>query len=153
MRRFALAAAIAAVFTALSPRAAVAQTIGVRAGVSGDPTQFYAGVHVQAGPVFDHVWFRPNVEAGFGQDEVLVALNFELVWRNPIKKQPWTILVGAGPSAVFITRDESGGSTTDAGGGFNILLGVEHTKGFFSELKLGLIDSPSIKFAVGYSFK
>jgi hypothetical protein len=43
-------------------------------------------------------------------------------------------------------------SSTNAGGGFNILLGVEHQKGLFTELKVGMVDSPSVKFAVGYIF-
>jgi hypothetical protein len=39
------------------------------------------------------------------------------------------------------------------GGGFNILVGLEHKKGLFTEFKVGFADSPDIKFAVGYVFK
>jgi len=38
------------------------------------------------------------------------------------------------------------------GGGLNLLLGLEHQGGVFTEIKVGLIDNPSVKFGVGISF-
>jgi hypothetical protein len=46
---------------------------------------------------------------------------------------------------------DGGGSETE--GGFNILLGVQHTRGLFFELKVGAGDSPDLKFGVGYTFR
>jgi hypothetical protein len=38
--------------------------------------------------------------------------------------------------------------------GFNMLVGVARRgKGLFAELKGGVIDSPSLKLGVGYSFR
>ena len=42
---------------------------------------------------------------------------------------------------------------TDTGGGLNVLVGLAHREGLFTELKLGLGDSPDVKFAVGYTFR
>src|SRR5206468_12246458 len=51
--------------------------VGLRGGLSVDPDQFYVGVHVDAGPLVDHLWFRPNVEIGLGDDRTLFAFNAE----------------------------------------------------------------------------
>jgi hypothetical protein len=42
-------------------------------------------------------------------------------------------------------------TNTDAG--FNILLGVENSRGLFFEFKIGAIDSPDFKFGVGWTFR
>ncbi len=152
MRRFVTVALVVCALAG-SARAASAQAFGVRAGVSGSPDQFYFGVHMQTAPVFDQVRFRPNVEMGFGQDERLLALNFELVYRAPIRRQPWSILVGGGPAANIAMHDRPGGTVTNTGGGLNILIGLEHRDGFFTELRVGLIDSPGVKFGIGYTFR
>ena len=138
------------VFTVLgTATTAVAQAPGVRAGVSGDPDQFYMGVHFEAGPVVERLWFRPNVEIGLGDDMTLVAVNIEFVYRVPIENSTWRLLLGGGPALIISDRNDD----TDTGGGLNILVGVEHRNGFFGELKVGVIDSPSVKFGVGYTFR
>ena len=45
------------------------------------------------------------------------------------------------------------GGDTDFGGGFNVGVGVQHRRGLFAEFKVGAIDSPEVKFMVGYAFK
>ena len=42
---------------------------------------------------------------------------------------------------------------TDAGGGFNFGLGIEHRQGLFGEIKVGVIDSPDFKIGIGYRFR
>lgn len=152
MRRFVMVA-IGTVMTLLAAQSASAQDVGVRAGVSGEPDQFYVGVHLLTPHVFDQVHFRPNVELGFGQDQRLLALNLDLVYRAPIRRSDWAVLAGGGPGANVFMRDRNGDTLTNTGGGLNVLLGLEHAKGFFTELKVGLIDSPSIKFGIGMTFK
>jgi hypothetical protein len=127
---------------------AAAQSAGVRAGVSGSPDQFYFGLHYETQPLVEQVAFKPNLEVGVGNDHTLVAVNLEFVGKFPINREPWTIYVGAGPALVV----DKVTNNTNTGGGFNILLGVEHTRGLFTELKVGMIDSPSVKFCVGYIF-
>ena len=128
---------------------ASAQAVGVRAGVSGDPNQFYMGVHVQTYELADHLRFRPNLEIGLGDNVTLAALNFEFAYEVQQKKRSdWNLYVGAGP-ALNIYRFTN---TTQSDGGFNILIGLAHRGGLFTELKVGAINSPSVKFGVGYTF-
>jgi hypothetical protein len=133
-----------------------AQEVGVRAGVSGSPGQFYAGLHYQSEPFAEQLRFRPNIEIGVGDNQTVVALNFEFAYYVPLEtsrgrrnvRSPWSLYIGAGP-ALVIDRFTN---NTNTGGGFNILIGAQHIHGFFSELKVGMIDSPSVKFGVGYTF-
>lgn len=121
-------------------------TSGIRAGLSFDPDQFYIGGHVETMPLVDRLHFRPNVEAGFGDDKRLVALNFEFIYRFPPRQQ-WRLYAGAGPALSIFSDHRS-----DTGGGFNILIGAEQPGGLFFELKVGAADSPGMKFSVGYAF-
>ncbi len=133
---------------------ASAQSFGLRAGVSGDPDQFYAGVHLQTREIADRIHFRPNLEVGVGNDLTLVTANLEFVFRKPLTSSAWDLYAGGGPSAIFYSHDRRLGhaNRNDVGGGLNVLLGAEHQDGLFAELKVGLIDSPSVKFGVGFSF-
>lgn len=143
-----LLAGIAAAL-ALSAGAASAQGVGVRAGASADPDQFYFGGHYETGQLADRIHFRPNVELGVGNDVTTVAINLELVYKVPLRRQPWSVYGGGGPAINFYDFDR--GSDTE--GGFNILGGFEHRDGLFFEVKFGLIDSPDFKVGIGYSFR
>jgi hypothetical protein len=143
---------LAALLVLVGATSAAAQNAGVRVGVSGSPDQFYFGLHYETEALIEQVHFRPNLEVGVGNDQTLVAINLEFVGKFPIKREPWTIYVGAGPALVIDRVSNNAVSNTNSGGGFNILLGAEHSRGLFTELKVGMIDSPSVKFAVGYIF-
>jgi hypothetical protein len=130
-------------------RAATAQQLGVRTGVSGDPGQFYVGGHIDTGPVLDSLWFRPNAELGFGHETTLTTFNMEFAYKIAMRGKSWRPYVGGGPALVLARHN----GDTDAGGGFNLLFGAEHRGGLFAEIKAGFIDSPGFKFGVGYTFK
>jgi hypothetical protein len=132
----------------LTAPAAAQQGAGVRAGVSSDPDQFYFGGHVETGPLVDRLHFRPNIEIGLGDDLTVIALNFEFAYHFP-SRRPWALYVGGGPALNIVDHDED----TEAEGGFNVLFGVEHNEGLFVELKVGMSDSPDLKFGVGWSFR
>lgn len=140
---------------ASSARAQNAGAFGVRAGASGSPDQFYGGVHYESEPFAEQLRFRPNLEIGVGSNQTLVALNFEFAYYIPLDSgrrrgvRPWSVYIGAGPALVIdrVTNN------TNTGGGFNILIGAQHSGGFFTELKVGMIDSPNVKFGVGYTFR
>jgi hypothetical protein len=121
---------------------------GVQIGVSTDPGQFYFGAHYLTSPIVEHIWFRPNLEVGVGHDLTLVALNFEFIDRVPLRNTVWQLYFGGGPALNIRRFDER----TDSGGGVNLLVGVQHPHGLFTEIKVGLADSPSFKFGVGYTF-
>ena len=152
MRRFFPMVMFVCALIALPP-AASAQDVGVRGGVSAQPDQFFVGLHVVTRPLFDRVVFRPNVEAGFGDGLTLIAINGEFVYRQPINRQPWSLIVGGGPGAVIRRYDKDRGGRTDSGPGLNLLAGLEHSGGFFAEVKAGFIDSPAFKFTLGFTFR
>jgi len=132
------------------PSPALAQGPGVRAGVSVDPDQFYLGGHYETGALVNRLHFKPNLEAGFGDDLTHIGLNFEFVYKFPANNQ-WTLYVGAGPAVNFYSFDDSDGSDTEAG--FNVLFGAETRRGLFFEIKVGALHSPDVKFGVGWTFR
>lgn len=127
---------------------AAAQTAGVQAGVSLDPNQFYFGGHVETAPLVDRLRFRPSAEIGLGDQVTLVGLNLEFAYVFP-SRQAWSLYTGAGPALNIIDTDRD----TEAQGGFNILIGAAHRDGLFVEFKVGALDSPNVKFGVGYVFR
>ncbi len=80
----------------------------------------------------------------------------EFAYKMPLEDSPWTVYVGAGPALNILSfsddGDRRGRDDTEVEGGFNILLGAEHAEGLFTEFKVGVSDSPDLKFMVGYSF-
>lgn len=158
MRLQRLVSVVFVTLVCVAPGAARAQErAGARAGVSSDPTQFYFGGHLETRPLVNRLSFRPNVEIGLGDDSTLIAFNFEFVYGIPLPdRSPWRVYLGGGPALnvrSFWDSSPGEGDGADTGGGFNVVVGLEHRDGLFTEVKAGMIDSPSFKFAVGYNFK
>ena len=146
-------ARLALVMFFLASAGAMAQTgVGFRAGVTAEPNQFHFGMHFVSDPLVDKLTFRPNLEIGVGSNRTTIAANFEFAYRIPLPKTDWSAYIGAGP-ALNVYRFSGNRSDTDTGGGFNVLLGIEHEKGLFGELKVGALDSPDLKFTVGFTFR
>lgn len=144
----------AAAFVILTSATALAQTgFGVRAGATVDPDQFHFGAHYITDDLLDHLHFRPNLEIGLGSNLTVVAANFEFAYRVRMPDTAASLYIGAGPALNIARFSNDNFSDTDSGGGFNILFGLEHRKGLFGELKVGTVDSPELKFTVGYTFK
>lgn len=141
----------------LLPSTAAAQYsgLGVRGGVSADSLadQFYFGLHYETPELTERLTFRPNVEIGLGDDWTTAAFNFEFAYYLPIRNLPnFDVYVGGGPSVLNFNPDaEDFESETEAG--VNILGGVQFDNGFFAEAKIGAIDSPRLKFGVGYTWR
>jgi hypothetical protein len=87
------------------------------------------------------------VEIGFGDDQTLLAVNFDFIHNQKIKNHPASIYFGGGPS--FNTTFTTGNNET--GAGFDVLVGASSGR-FFGEVKLGVGNSPTIKAGVGYTF-
>ena len=126
---------------------------GVRVGVSADPDQFVFGGHIESRPLMEHVTFRPNIELGLGDNVTVVALNFEFVYSIPLDREPWRVYFGAGPAANIYSVGEGPFRDSGVRGGLNLLIGAQHAGGLFTELKIGAVDSPDLKFTVGYAFR
>jgi hypothetical protein len=121
---------------------------GVQGGVSLDPDQVYFGGHVETSPLVDRLRFRPSVDIGISDDLTLVSFNFEFTYTFPTSN-PWSLYVGGGPAINWYDFD--GGSDTE--GGFNFLIGAKHRGGMFFDMKVGVGESPDLKFGVGYTFR
>lgn len=141
---------LAAVALAVAmPAAAAAQAPGVRAGISVDPDQFFIGGHYETGPLVERLHFKPNLEVGFGDDLTHVGVNFEFVYKI-LTRQGWTLYAGGGPAINYYSFDGRDGETEP---GFNGMFGAETARGLFFEAKLGVEDSPDLKFTVGWTFR
>lgn len=123
-------------------------TPGVQAGVSLDPDQFFFGGHVETAPLVDRVRFRPGVDVGIGDNLTLIAINLDFTYAFTANR-PWNLYAGGGPAINWYNFD--GGSDTEAG--FNFLVGANYRNGMFLEMKIGVMDSPDLKFGVGYAFR
>ncbi len=136
------------------PAVASAQGPGIRGGVSIDPDQFYFGGHYETDALIDRVHFRPNIEAGLGDDLTVVTLNFEFAYKFP-RRNGWRLYGGGGPSVNFYSfdRGKNNDRETNSEAGLNFLIGVEQSEGLFFEFKIGALDSPELKFGVGWTFR
>ena len=142
--------AFLALFSVLIATPANAQVNpGVQGGVSIDPDQVYFGGHVETTPLVDRLRFRPGVDVGVGDDLTLVAINLDFTYTFP-SRRPWNLYAGGGPAINWFNVD-GGGSETEAG--FNFLIGAKHRDGLFFEMRVGAMDSPDLKFGVGYTFR
>ena len=89
-----------------------------------------------------------------GNDQVLIAFNLEFAYRIPVQGKPWAPYLRAGPALnIGSWTDRGGDDQTNLRGGFNFLVGVAHRDGLFTELKVGVMDNPDLKFGIGYSFR
>jgi hypothetical protein len=135
--------------SAVTATPALAQArAGVQGGLSLDPDQVFFGGHIETSPLVDRLRFRPNVDIGLGDDLTLIAINFDFTYAFTAGR-PWNLYAGAGPAINWYDFD--GGSETE--GGFNILVGAKHRDGMFFEMKIGTLDSPDLKFGLGYTFR
>lgn len=148
-RRTTCLAAGAALILLVGSSSARAQNLGLGAevGISGGPNQFYVGGNYTSPAIANYVQARPNVEIGFGDDQTLLAVNFDFIHNQKLKNHPASIYFGGGPS--FNTSFTTGDHET--GAGFDVLVGASSGR-FFGEVKLGVGNSPTIKAGVGYNF-
>jgi hypothetical protein len=129
---------------------------GPRAGITSDPDQVYFGAHLDVDGPGDHVRFQPNVEVGVGDHLTLVAFNAELAYRFDSDWDRWSPYLGGG-LGLNVTGDGEGvlgNSDTRLGASFlgGIEKGLSSGNSVFLESKIGLADSPDVKFAVGWTF-
>lgn len=140
-------------FLAMAAPADAQTHVGVRAGFSADPEQFHFGGHIETRPLLERLTFRPNAEIGVGDNVTVFTANLEFVYSIPLSGEPWRIYFGAGPALVVYSVDNGPGDNDGAGGGFNIVLGAQHSGGLFGEIKVGFADSPELKVTVGFAFR
>ncbi len=151
MRRIRTSFWVCLAFLAFSAAATPAQaqvSTGVQGGLSMDPDQVFFGGHVETSPLVENLRFRPNVDIGLGDNITLIAFNFDFTYTFAARR-PWNLYGGAGPAINWVDFD----SGSDTEGGFNLIVGAKHRDGMFFEMRIGVMDSPDLKFGVGYTFR
>ena len=140
---------LAGTIIALCASPSAAQGIGLQGGGTANPDQFYVGSHIEFVLGSDRFVIRPNIEGGTGDGLTTASINFEFLYRYVFPGSSWGIYQGTGP-AVNLYRFSD---MTDVQGGLNVVFGVRHESGFFSELKVGSSGSPDLKYGVGFSVR
>jgi len=130
---------------------------GPRIGLTADPDQLHFGAHLDFGNFARHVRFQPNVEVGVGDNLTLVTVNAEAAYRFRQTGDGWSPYLGGGPGLVFASVGDHGlDDNTDTDLGVSALGGIEKVLSngdrFFTEIKLGLVDSPDFKLTFGWTF-
>jgi hypothetical protein len=121
--------------------------VGVHAGLSLQPDDFIAGIHLKTKPLAENLSLVPSAEVGFG-DVTMIAGNADLhyTFQTKSKLAPY-----AGGGLTLNWFDFDGGSETDFGGSF--LGGIQLSPKFYFETKVGLGDVPDWKFVLGWTMK
>jgi len=128
---------------------------GPRLGLTLDPDQVHFGAHVDAGYLADQLRFQPNFELGIGDNRSIAAFNFDLLYLFNSNMGAWRPYLGGGAAANIVDHDSRRGNS-DLQAGLNAVGGIERglSSGgrFLTELRLGLIDTPDLKWTVGWTF-
>jgi hypothetical protein len=107
------------------------------------------GASYELGPITDRVWLQPNGAIGLGNEITTLAANFDVMYRlwEP-RRGPWRFDVGGGPAL----NHYSVADHADTEAGFNLVGALVHGSGWITELRLGFVDSPDLRFSLGYRF-
>jgi hypothetical protein len=128
--------------------------LGPRVGFSISPNQFVFGGHADFGDPFPGMtWYVPVVEIGVGDHETFTSLGTDLIYRFRDRWGAWTPLVG-GEVAFEIESVNNGGTGTDLGlmGLAGVEKGIGESNLVQFQIKFQIVDSPDVKFLVGWTF-
>jgi opacity protein-like surface antigen len=159
LKRLLLALALGGLAAAPAHADAVVGGIGPRVGFSIDPDQVVFGGQLIIGEIAPDLTFDPSLEFGFGDDVTVIALNFDVHYHFVVAGSNWRPYAGGGIGINFIEFDDDfpgrDDSETEVGGNVILGAGVPTTAGnrFFTELKFGLGDVPTLKMLVGWNFR
>jgi hypothetical protein len=138
------------------PALAAADGWGPRVGVAMDPDLVQFGLHADLANMASHVVFQPSAEVGVGDQLTVLSLNMDTAYRFTSQWDVWSPYLGGGVDVSFVNRDDGypDRSYTDTGlavlGG--IQRGLANGNRFFLETKIGLFDSPDLRFTAGWTF-
>jgi hypothetical protein len=127
---------------------------GPRIGVSIDPNQIVVGGHGDFGDLFPQTaWLFPVVEIGLGDNVTVVSLGTDLLIRARETFGVWNPYAG-GELAFVLTTAGGADAVTDLGlsGVVGVAKLVNESGRFAGEVKFGIIDSPTVKFLVRWTF-
>src|SRR5687767_11502189 len=127
-----------------------AQGYAIRGGANVNPGQVYGGAQYAMAPIWENLRPTPSVDVAFGNDATLVAMNMDLLLRSRGlgRRSVWTALVGGGPAINHYRLPLN----TETVLGINAVAALSHASGWFSEFRLGFLESPGVRFGVGYQW-
>jgi hypothetical protein len=136
---------------------------GIRTGVGLDPEVVLFGIQARLGPFFSRdLFFRPNVEFGFGEVTKMFGINLEALYRLPFTPRygRWSAYLGGGPALNFVHRnfeEAASGADIDFGdftfeGGLNLLGGIQYRSGMFLEMRATAWSRPTVRLILGFNF-
>ncbi len=138
-----------AVGTGLAQQPLGFKSWGLRAGVTIDPDQVHVGFHINAGEFAPRVRFQPSFEVGFGNDEVVGAINIDALYT--FRKPSWRPYLGGGLGVALVSPTGDRHGDFNARAGLNLIGGFEWgPRGrYLLELRAGVGDLPSLKLTAG----
>ena len=129
---------------------------GPRFGVTVNPDQVDGGLQVHAADITRRLSFLPSFEVGAGNQHFSAGANMDLKYVFTQVRSSWHPYAGGGPSVTLLRsslKSSKSGSTTDVTAGvFGGLQTRSRSGYFFTEMRLGIIDGPDLKFTVGWQF-
>ena len=159
LKRLVCVAIVSILLPAATPaHSAVVTGGGPRVGFSLDPDQVVLGGQLVIGEVAPRMTFDPNMEIGLGDNVTTVGLSFDLHYHFALENSEWRPYLGAGIGVHFFDVDTPpgiDGSSSEVGGNIIVGAGVPTRSGtrFFTEMKFGIGDIPSLKMLAGWVFR
>jgi hypothetical protein len=132
--------------------------IGPRLGLSVNPDQFVFGGQVDFGDPFPQTnVLLPVVEIGLGDDQSVVSLGGDVLFRFRDRWGEWNPYLGGELGLLFTSVDLPGGdeeSETNLGlsGVFGLEKGMGESGRFAFDLKFKIVDAPDVKFITSWTF-
>jgi hypothetical protein len=158
MRKFAVILFVLVVLPVAAGAAIYTESYGPRFGASVDPGQILLGGQLTLGEITPKLVFSPSGEIGLGDQQTNVAFNMDFDYRLSLQGSQWTPYVGGGIGIDFASFDNPApfpdDSETNVGANFILGAGVPTRSGsnFFTEMRLGIGDLPSLKLMAGWNF-
>ena len=148
LRRFSTGLLLLAVLLLVN-RSAEAQGVGFQGGATVDPEQAFVGTHFETPELFRNLRFRPGIDGGFGGDYSLATINIEFLYQMAFGRSGWSLYQGGGPAVILARRNED----TSVHAGTFFTFGFGHENGFFTDIKVGSGQAPTLKFSVGFTVR
>lgn len=159
IRKFTIALFACIVLPVAAHAVVSTESIGPHVGFSLGPDQLVLGGQMTFAEIAPQVVFSPGAEIGVGDHQTNIDLNMDFHYRFRMRDTDWVPYAGFGLGIDFQSVDHvaprSDGSDTFVGGNFifGATVPTKSNSNFFTELKLGLGDLPSLKAIVGWNFR
>ena len=127
-------------------------------GISVDPDQFVLGGQLSMREFAPDWSFDPSLELGFGDNQTDITFNLDAYYHLSLSGSDWKPYVGGGLGVDFASWDAPLGlrDHSDTNVGVNAVAGftipASSGRHWFTELRFGLGDLPTLKIMGGSNF-